>query len=444
MTFFRTTAPRPTRVRALPSLRPTPPTSGRPTSPATGIDPERWPDVARVPRGFVAATSGMIASRIFRYAVSRLQIRVVMPDGEVLGGDQGRSAPTLSVHTTDAMMRRIGTAGLIGFGESYLAGEWDSNDLAGLIEQFARGVEGLVPRPLRVLRSLILQRKPAADRPDHANSRSNVERHYDLSNEMFASFLDETMTYSSALYEPGDDLPGAQRRKMDRLLDEAHVARGTKLLEIGSGWGGSALRAARRGATVDSITLSEQQQSWANALLVDEGLSDTATIDLRDYRDVSDRYDAVVSIEMIEAVGLEFLDTYFAKIASVLRPGGRAAIQAIVMPHHRAITTRHTYTWIHKYIFPGGALPSVQLITEAAARAGLRITNDLAIGDSYARTLDAWARRFAEQSSQAADLGFDETFQRMWDFYLRYSEGGFRAGYLDVHQLTFELNEDAA
>jgi len=334
------------------------------------------------------------------------------------------------------MMRRIGTGGMVGFGESYLAGEWDSDELALLIEQFARGVDTLVPRRLRALRAVVLQRQPSTDRPDRAHSRSNVERHYDLSNDLFASFLDETMSYSSALFGPDDDLVAAQRRKMDRLLDEAEVGSGTELLEIGSGWGGSALRAARRGATVRSITLSTEQEAWANKMLCAEGVSDLAQVELCDYREVDGRYDAVVSVEMIEAVGLDFLDTYFAKIASALRPGGSAAIQAIVIPHHRALTTQHTYTWIHKYIFPGGALPSVQLITESAARAGLRVTNDLALGDSYVHTLGTWANRFAEQASHVGDLGFDDTFRRMWDFYLRYSEGGFRAGYLDVHQIT--------
>ncbi|HWC21507.1 MAG TPA: cyclopropane-fatty-acyl-phospholipid synthase family protein [Flexivirga sp.] len=439
MTFYRT-APR----AATPRMRPLHSRTARRDGSSPSIDPTRWPDVARTPRGRLAVASGAIAARVFRYAVSRLQIRVLLPDGRVLGGDRRACAPTMTIHDPTAMMRRIGTAGMIGFGESYLAGEWDSDELALLIEQFARGVEILVPRPLHALRGLVLQRQPSADRPDRAHSRSNVERHYDLSNELFASFLDETMSYSSALFGPGDDLVTAQRRKMDRLLDEAGVTSGTALLEIGSGWGGSALRAARRGATVRSITLSEQQQEWANAMLATEGASSTAHVDLRDYRDVEGRYDAVVSVEMIEAVGLDFLDTYFAKIADALRPGGRAAIQAIVIPHHRALTTQHTYTWIHKYIFPGGALPSVRLITESAAKAGLRVTGDLALGESYVRTLDTWADRFAEQASHVDDLGFDETFRRMWDFYLRYSEGGFRAGYLDVHQITLVRDGETA
>lgn len=442
MTLFRTapaaaTAP---RFRPLRSWA----TAGRPQSWTAPVDPARWPDVARTPHGWIAVASGTIAASVFRYAVSRLQIRVLLPDGQVLGGDQRPSAPTMTIHAPAAMMARIGTAGMIGFGESYLAGEWDSDELASLIEQFARGVETLVPPPLHALRSLVLPRQPTGDRPDRAHSRSNVERHYDLSNELFGSFLDESMSYSSALFDRDGDLAVAQERKMDRLLDEAGVTQATELLEIGSGWGGLALRAARRGATVDSITLSTEQQTWANAMLSAEGVSPAARVDLRDYRDVGGEYDAVISVEMIEAVGLDFLDSYFAKIAAALRPGGRAAIQAIVIPHERALQTQHTYTWIHKYIFPGGALPSIELITEAAAKVGLRLTNDLAFGDSYARTLDLWARRFTEQAPNVDNLGFDATFRRMWNFYLRYSEGGFRAGYLDVHQLTFLRDEEAS
>ena len=407
-------------------------------APNPRIDPARWPDVARLPSGLRASIGTAVADRLFRYAVSRLAIRVVMPDGQILGEGRGADAPTMVVHSPGQMMRRIGTDGLIGFGESYQAGEWDSDDLAGVIAEFARGVDELVPTPLRGLRSTFLKRRPAADRPAPENSRTNVERHYDLSNEMFASFLDETMTYSSALFcDDREDLAVAQRRKIDRLLDATSVQQSSRVLEIGSGWAGLAVRAARRGAEVDSITLSVEQRNYGNALLAELGLGQQARVRLCDYRDVQDSFDDVVSVEMIEAVGLEYLDTYFAMIARSLRAGGRAAVQAIVMPHHRVEETREGYTWIHKYIFPGGALPSIELIAASARRAGLQITDDLSMGTSYATTLDRWATRFAEQSHSLDELGFDETFRRMWNFYLRYSEGGFRAGYLDVRQISF-------
>lgn len=406
------------------------------------IDPVRWPDVARIPRSAKASAAAAVTRGIFRRAVSSIPIRVEMPDGTVIGGaaDQPH-APVMRVHEPRPLMRRIGTSGLIGFGESYLAGEWDSDDLAGLIAAFASGVDDLVPMSLKRMRSAWLARQPRTDRPTPENSRSNVERHYDLSNAMFATFLDPTMTYSSALFTgPAThaNLVAAQRLKIDRMLNEGRVGPGSRVLEIGTGWGELALRAAERGASVHSVTLSTEQLQWARKKVADAGLADRVEIELLDYRAVSGQYDAVVSVEMIEAVGLDYLDTYFQTIESVLAPGGRAVIQAITMPHHRVLETRDGYTWIHKYIFPGGALPSVEMLDQSAATARLREVNDLPMGDSYAETLRLWAEQFGDASEALEAQGFDEIFRRMWTFYLRYSEGGFRAGYLDVHQLTFE------
>jgi len=380
-----------------------------------------------------------VAARIFRHAVSRLAIRVLLPSGEQIGGGEA-GAPTLTIHHHDRMMRRIAASGLIGFGESYLAGEWDADDLAAVIAVFGASVDSLVPRPLQTLRRAYLAAQPGSDAPTLKHSRRNVARHYDLSNNLFATFLDDTLTYSSGLFTgPMDqDLAAAQIRKIDRILDEARVERGTRLLEVGTGWGGLAIRAARRGATVHSVTLSVEQLELARDRVHRAGLDDRVTLSLQDYREVSGTYDAVVSVEMVEAVGLDFLPTYFDSLTHRLAPGGRLALQAITMPHRRALETRHTYTWIQKYIFPGGALPSVRILVDQAQRCGLRLADDLAMGDSYATTLRLWAERFAAADQALEMLGFDETFRRMWSFYLRYSEGGFRSGYLDVHQLTFE------
>ncbi|MBO1767973.1 cyclopropane-fatty-acyl-phospholipid synthase family protein [Allobranchiibius sp. GilTou38] len=406
-----------------------------------GIDPIRWPDVVRIPRSFKASAAESVTRGLFRRAVARLAIRVVMPDGTTLGGcADDPAAPTMHVHNPRALMRRIGTGGLIGFGESYLAREWDSEDLAGLIAAFAGGIDHLVPTSLKRMRSAYLTRKPLSDKPSTANSRSNVERHYDLSNDMFATFLDPSMTYSAALIEgpvDADSLELAQHRKIDRMLDQAGVGEGSRVLEIGTGWGELALRAAARGAHVDSVTLSSEQLAWAQGKIDNAGFAARVDLALRDYRDTLGQYDAVLSVEMIEAVGLEYLDTYFAKIAQVLAPGGTAVIQAITMPHHRVLETRNTYTWIHKYIFPGGALASVEMLRDTAARQGLSLGDDLPMGQSYAETLRIWAETFDAAHERLEQLGFDETFRRMWRFYLRYSEGGFRADYLDVHQLTF-------
>jgi cyclopropane-fatty-acyl-phospholipid synthase len=297
------------------------------------------------------------------------------------------------------------------------------------------------------------------------NTRDNIAHHYDLSNDLFELFLDPTLSYSAALFEAdqvdrGDHLeavppyaahaPGAledgQARKIDRLLDEAGVAAGTRLLEIGTGWGELAIRAARRGATVHSVTLSSEQQALAEQRIAAAGLSDRVTVELSDYRAVRGRYDAVVSVEMIEAVGWQYWRTYFESIDRLLAPGGRAALQAITMPHDRMLATRNTFTWINKYIFPGGFLPSVRAIEETArAHTGLRLTGRLSMGAHYAETLRQWDEAFLAARERVLELGFDETFVRMWHFYLEYSRAGFASRYIDVNQLTLTRpGEEAA
>ena len=409
---------------------------------------DRWPDVAHIPDGPRAIVGRHISRAIFRRAVDRLPLRVLLPDGRQIGGTTDVSDPTLTVRDEGAMMRRIAASGLIGFGESYLAGEWEASDLAAVIAVFAEAVDRLVPGPLQSMRRVFLAAQPRTDRPTTEHSRHNVERHYDLSNDMFATFLDSSMSYSSALFTNPDaarwsDLHAAQRAKTERILDQAGVQSGTRVLEIGTGWGDLAVRAARRGATVHSVTLSQQQLEYARNRVVAEGLDDLVTLELTDYRDVRGTYDAIVSVEMIEAVGLPYLPTYFDRLSSSLAPGGRVVLQAITMPHRRALDTRHTYTWIHKYIFPGGALPSIRMLEEHAAAVGLLLDDDLSMGSSYAATLRLWAERFNEREDRLAAVGFDEIFRRMWSFYLHYSEGGFRAGYLDVHQLSFSREGDS-
>ncbi|WP_406116296.1 class I SAM-dependent methyltransferase [Kitasatospora purpeofusca] len=271
-------------------------------------------------------------------------------------------------------------------------------------------------------------------------------------------FLDPTMTYSSALFPTGtghqplpghpplathEGLPAAQHRKIDRLLDLARVGPGTRLLEIGTGWGELALRAAARGAQVVSLTLSEQQLALARHRIAAAGQADRAEVRLCDYRAAEGRYDAVVSVEMIEAVGRPFWPDYFATLDRVLAPGGRVALQAITMPHDRMLASSRTYTWILKYIFPGGLVPSVRAIEETAARhTRLRLTRADTYGPHYAETLRLWRERFTERSPQVTALGFDEVFRRMWELYLAHSEAGFRTGYLDLHQLLLTRDED--
>ncbi|WP_319431396.1 class I SAM-dependent methyltransferase [Mycobacterium sp. RTGN5] len=405
------------------------------------VDDTRWAGVARVPRGPFAAISGAVADRLLRRTVAALPLRLCYPDGSVVGAADP-SLPSLILHQPDRLARRVGTSGLIGFGESYMAGEWDCADLAGALTVLATGIADFVPRGLQWLRPFLLSRQPRSAGNSPAQARRNVAAHYDLSNAMFGEFLDETMTYSSALFDQlpasTDRLAEAQHRKIDRLLDMARVGAGSRVLEIGTGWGELCVRAAARGATVHSITLSAEQRRYALRRVAAAGLSDRVRIDLTDYREVQGRYDAVVSVEMIEAIGYSLWPGYFRALDELVSPGGRVAIQAITMPHARMLASRNTHTWIQKYIFPGGLLPSTQAIaaiTEDQTR--LRTVDMMSLRDHYAETLRLWRQRFIERRDVLGTLGFDGVFTRMWELYLAYSEAGFRSGYLDVYQWTF-------
>jgi cyclopropane-fatty-acyl-phospholipid synthase len=313
-----------------------------------------------------------------------------------------------------------------------------------------------------------VRRHPVADEQTRDGARRNISRHYDLSNDFFALFLDETMTYSSALFETtgfettgfettgfettGFEATGfeaapdgthglvrAQRRKIDRLLDEARVGPGTRLLEIGTGWGELAIRAGQRGATVRTVTISARQRELAARRVAEHGLAAQVTVELRDYRDVDGEFDAICSVEMIEAVGERYWAAYFDQLDHLLAPGGRVGLQAITMPHDSMLASKNTYTWIQKYIFPGGLIPSVTAIEDNLDRhTRLRVTGRHDFGSHYARTLSIWRDQFLARRHEVTALDFDEVFIRMWLFYLCYSEAGFRSGYLNVSQFTLE------
>ncbi|MFH8259271.1 class I SAM-dependent methyltransferase [Streptomyces roseolus] len=396
------------------------------------VDAGRWPDVAQVP------SAGPARIFVARYLVERALDRLGLT-APTVGARVNTAGPRLTVHDPDAFYRRVGRHGLIGFGESYMAGEWDSDDLAGVLTVLAGHVDELVPAPLRRLRGLWVSARPAADRNTRDGARSNIRRHYDLSNDLFSLFLDPTLTYSSAVFgafpAPFESLAPAQHRKIDRLLDLAGVGEGTRLLEIGTGWGELALRAAARGARVTTLTLSAEQAALARERIAAAGLTDRVDVQLRDYRDAEGRYDAVVSVEMIEAVGADYWPAYFTALRRALAPGGRIALQAITMGHRQMLHTAATHTFISKYVFPGGLIPSREAIAEHSAATGLRTAADDGFGEHYAETLRLWRERFTAHRPAVTRLGFDPVFARMWEFYLAYSEAGFRSRYLDVRQL---------
>jgi cyclopropane-fatty-acyl-phospholipid synthase len=383
--------------------------------------------------------------------VRRVPVSVREADGSVLGARSGparpagaRALPEIVITDPDAFYARVGRSPMIGLGESYMAGEWhaaEGTDLADALTPFAERLTGLVPPVFYRLRHLVM---PSGMNPENTRhgARSNIEAHYDLSNDMFAAFLDGSLSYSSAWFdtlEPAPawaDLEPAQLRKVDAILDAAGVAAGSRVLEIGTGWGTLAIRAAERGAQVTSVTLSREQAELARQRIAAAGVGDRVEVAVRDYREQEGSFDAVVSVEMIEAVGEKYWPEYFARIDRLLAPGGRVAIQAILLEHDRMVATRNTYTWMHKYIFPGGLLPSLQAIREITAEhTSLRVTGADFLGPHYAHTLRLWRERFLAQWDSVAALGFGDTFRRMWEFYLAYCEAGFRAGYIDVAQV---------
>jgi cyclopropane-fatty-acyl-phospholipid synthase len=418
---------------------------------------DQWPDLAAVPAGLRTRVSAAVARRLFIASVSRFPVTIHL-EGRILG----QGGPEMTIHRPEEFFARLGRGVLIGFGEAYLTGAWDAEDLGGFLQVLAADMPTLVPQSLQKLRAIAVMRPPSHQRSTRANSRNNIAHHYDLSNELFELILDPGLSYSSALFptepvpadgftlmaapEPGGDLADAQARKIERLLDRTDVGPGSRLLEIGTGWGELAIRAARRGAVVHSITLSTGQKELAERRIADAGLSDRVTVELLDYRALMatgsthvGAYDAVLSVEMIEAVGYDFWNEYFQILDQVLAPGGRIGIQSITMRHDRMLATRNTYTWINKYIFPGGFLPSVDAIEQITRdHTTLRVADRLSFGTHYAETLRQWEARFLAHHDGVLALGFDETFVRMWHFYLGYSRAGFGSGYIDVNQIVLD------
>jgi cyclopropane-fatty-acyl-phospholipid synthase len=381
------------------------------------------------------AVRAAVARALFLRTVRALPLRVVLPDG-ALAGRAGADAPVMTIRR-EAFYHRLGAAGKIGFGEAYMAGDWVADDLPAVLGCFAARVDRLLPGPLQRLRRLYEPGQPSAERNTIAGAFRNIARHYDLSNDLFALFLDPTLTYSAAVFEPGDTLEQAQTRKYETLCRLIDIGQADHVLEIGTGWGGFAIHAAStRGCRVTTATISPAQARLARERVAAAGLADRVDVVLRDYRELEGRHPKIVSIEMLEAVGEEYWPAFFAACDRLLAPGGAIALQTITMPHRRYLASRHAYTWIHKYIFPGGLIPSREAIDRALGEATtLAVTHAAEIGHHYATTLRHWRARFLAERERVQALGFDETFQRMWEFYLAYCEAGFAAGAIGDAQL---------
>lgn len=391
-------------------------------------------------------TIGALALRMGLSVASRIRVgrlSVVLPDGEqrVYGDPASSRHAEIRLHSSAAVVRLL-LHGETGVGEAYMDGQWSSPDVEALVELAAlnRSALGLAARwwrlPLEIPRRLAHR----ARRNTKTKASENISAHYDLGNDFYRLFLDETMTYSSAVFEsPDQSLEDAQRAKYRRIAEGAGLRAGMHVLEIGTGWGGFALYAAGElGCRVTSITISREQHDLARERVRAAGLEHLVDIELRDYRDVTGQYDAIVSIEMLEAVGAEFHAVYFEACDRALKPGGRLSLQVITFPDVAYEAQRRGANWIQTYIFPGGLCPSLAVIERSShgTRLLVRETRDIAF--SYARTLRAWRVRFLENLDAVRALGFDDRFIRMWEYYLALSEAGFATGLTQDLQIVME------
>ena len=376
--------------------------------------------------------------------LSRLEhgsLKLECPDGKLLKFGNEDPAVTLSLNSWEPFLAAI-RSGDIGFAESYLQGEWQTDNLAKLIELFIHNRNALESAIYGSWWGSLLYRiKHLFNRNSRAGSRRNIHAHYDIGNSFYTLWLDPSMTYSSALFaQPEFTLQQAQYAKYERIFSEINGGADSRILEIGCGWGGFAELAAKKGAYITGLTLSTEQLDFAQKRLDVAGVSERTELRLQDYRDTGGEYDGIASIEMFEAVGEEYWDSYFACIAKNLKTGGRACIQTITIADDLFERYRKGTDFIQQYIFPGGMLPSPSIFRAHAQRHGLSVVNELAFGLDYARTLRLWDHAFEEALPAVQGQGFDERFIRTWKFYLAYCEAGFRAGSIDLFQFTLQKN----
>jgi cyclopropane-fatty-acyl-phospholipid synthase len=387
--------------------------------------------------GFLSNTGRSIGDVFSRWAlmkgISRLRVGKLLiefPDGSTKLIASGRPGPEAILQVVDnAFFRQFMFHGEIGFGEAYQTGMCDSPDIVALL---SLAIENR--RAIDLNKGMLRAISRARNIKNHRNrantvegSKDNIHAHYDLGNDFFKLFLDDTMTYSSAVFErASESLEEAQANKYRRLCELAKVSKGDRLLEIGTGWGGFAMFAASTyGCHVTTVTISKEQFAMAVARIKEAGLADLIDVQLTDYREVTGEYDNIVSIEMFEAVGVEYFETFFQKCSSVLKPDGRLAMQIITVPDSAFEAQKFGVNWIQKYIFPGGVLPSLAELERVNARTGLVLDSSDDIGLDYAATLHQWRDRFWEKINDVRAHGYDDYFIRTWDYYLAGCEAGF-------------------
>jgi len=397
------------------------------------------------PTGFDASTRGV--PRMMRVALRFLldmktgSLVVAVPDGRRYRIAASMPGPNAEIIIRNMRFaRRAMMMGDVGLGESYSDGDWDSPDVTAVVALFAANdalVEDFLKRS--PVARLFLQIRHFLNRNTKSGSKRNISRHYDLGNTFYQAWLDRGMTYSSALFAPGDnDLAAAQERKYRVLADAMGVKPGEHVLEIGCGWGAFAEYLARdRGAQVTALTISREQFDFAQKRIQAAGLNERVTIKFQDYRDERGIYDRIGSIEMFEAVGENYWRSFFRTLTERLKPGGTAGLQIITIPEHFFEDYRRNVDFIRRHIFPGGMLPSPERLRSLAREVGLGIEAERVFGADYAETLRQWRTAFEAAWPTLTPLGFDERFRRLWRYYLSYCEAGFDIGTIDVRQLVY-------
>ena len=393
-----------------------------------------------------------VAMRVVLAAAARIRVgclAIVLPDGSLrtFGDANSDEQAEIRIHDHEALVRLL-LGGEIGVGEAYVDDLWSSPDLAALLRLAALNRDALALSSgwFRLPGQLMKTLAHRMNRNTQRQSRRNISAHYDLGNDFYRLFLDETMTYSSAVFaSPDQPLADAQRDKYRAMADGAGLRAGQHVLEIGSGWGGFALYAAGElGCRVTSITISREQHDLARERVRAAGLDHLVDIQLRDYRDISGTSDAIVSIEMLEAVGHEYIGAFFQACDNALAPGGRLSLQTITVPDAGYRRQLRGANWIQTYIFPGGLCPSLAVIERATHNTRLLFSGATDIAADYVRTLRAWRLRFLEQTDAVRAMGFDDRFLRMWEYYLALCEAGFATGATQDLQIVFEKRRGLA
>ena len=392
--------------------------------------------------GLIARLSAPAITRVLDQIDRRLEsggLETILPDGtrRRLGFRAPGADAVVDISSWLALVR-FATSGSVGWYKAWTLGEWTSPDPVALFEIFSAnatplGDIGRAKGPFRWINALAHRLRDNAPR----KARENIAAHYDLGNDFYSAWLDATMTYSSARFESARDaLEAAQLNKIHTLLDRVELKAGQRLLDIGCGWGTLAIEAAKRGASVVGLTLSSEQKAWADRKIAEAGLSDRIEIRLQDYRETAEQFDAVTSVEMVEAVGQRWWGAYLDSIARNLTSGGRAALQFISMRHELFDSYARNADFIQTYIFPGGCLVDERQFAELARERRLSWQDREGFGLDYAETLRRWRDRYDGAVARGALKGFAEPFHDLWRYYLMYCEGGFRGGAIDVAQVT--------